>query len=694
MLRRSYQWVVAGLCAVLAIGAVGLTGGEISLDGQLYDLTIAARSLVNPRGDGGPEASPVAVIAFDSRSLDAQELLSLPRTFMAPAWAKLINGVADAGARAIGFDFIFAFSANRFVPGYDRPMLEALQRHGDKVALARSVRTPIAETFDFLLDEGGTGFVEITHDGDGVYRRIRREITVVIEGDQAPSTVPGLAQATLGRAGVDAMPPVVRLSPWRHEETMPTYSFIDVVRCAGRDPAAMKRAFEGRVLFVGTTLPEEDRKTGPGHLLRPTRSEPPPVNPPPQDCRLKPLGASDPTANTIPGVYMHAYAAQAVLSNRLTQAVPLPVEMALVGALAFLAALGGSVMRPWTAAGAAALCAVSLFGGGVVLLLREIWLPSALADVAMAGSGLASTLVRYLLIDQRRRRVERAFGHYLAPEMVRRLSDSDAGLQLGGEAREITVMFADLSGFTALSEKVGPAELMAVTNRYLGYITDAVTATGGTIDKYIGDAVMALWGAPLTDAEHAAQALAAARLALDKVLSEHAQAQARGEIGFSVKIGLNSGLAVVGNVGAERRFNYTAVGETVNIAARLESLPKEYGCYIAIGENSAALVKQRYLLLELDWIRVKGKEKAISVYTPLAELEQASDTEREFVLGFARALANYRAGRFAVSRTMWLALDDPFGEYGPSRIMADRAAEYIEVPPALPFDGIYVRTSK
>ena len=697
LLRRYYRALVGGACALLAVLAVVGTGGELlRLDGPLYDLTIWARaSFGGAMGDGGPDAMPVAVIAIDERSLDAEELLPLPRAFMAPKWAELIESVLGAGARAIGFDVIFAYSANRFrSDNFDKPFMEALVKHGSQLVLARSVRTPIVETFDVLLEDGSTGFSEITHDGDGVYRRVRGEIEVTVQGEQQPVRVPGLARAALGRAGVEQMPDVVRLNPRGHQETMPTYALIDVLRCAAKDPAALRRAFAGKLVFVGTTIPAEDRKTGPDRFLTPQRIEQPPVNPPPADCRLAKLGASDPTANTVPGVFIHAHAAAAVLANRVPRQVDTPVIAALGAALALLAALAGTVFRPWIALGLVVGGCVVLFGLSTGLMFRDIWLPTAQLDLAMLGAGLAGTMSKYLVIDQRRRRVERAFGHYVPPTIVSRLADSAAALSLGGEAREVTVMFADLSGFTALSEKVGPAELMAVTNRYLGYITEIVEKTGGSIDKYIGDAVMAIWGAPLNDRQHALNGTRAAIAAVARVQAEHDAALARGEVGFSVKIGLNSGTAVVGNVGAANRFNYTVVGETVNIAARLESLPKEYGCTVVVGENTAAMIEHALLLVELDWIRVKGKQKAIGVFAPVCERVAAREPELEFVAGYAKALASYRAGRFAVARTMWLLLEDPFGEQGPSRIMAERAAEYLKAPPPVPFDGIYVKTSK
>src|SRR5262249_45233570 len=153
--------------------------------------------------------------------------------------------------------------------------------------------------------------------------------------------------------------------------------------------------------------------------------------------------------------------------------------------------------------------------------------------------------------------------------------------------RDVTIMFADLSGFTALSGKVGPSELMAVTNAYLAIIVDAVEATGGDVDKFICDAVMGVLGAPAPPPHHAAAAATAALAAVAAVQHAKDEADADGRPGYSVKIGLNSGRAVVGNVGAEDRFNYTAVGETVNIAARLESVPGDYGCRIVVGPATA-----------------------------------------------------------------------------------------------------------
>src|SRR5204862_6612090 len=161
-------------------------------------------------------------------------------------------------------------------------------------------------------------------------------------------------------------------------------------------------------------------------------------------------------------------------------------------------------------------------------------LPAAAAVAAM----VVAYVVRFVIEDRRRRRMQHAFGHYLAPQIVDQLIDSDATLHLGGEEREVTIMFADLSGFTALSGKVGPAELMRVTNSYLGIIVEAVEATGGYVDKFIGDAVMGIWGAPAPNPDHAAAASRAALAAVAGVMRAKAEADARHEPGYAVKIGI------------------------------------------------------------------------------------------------------------------------------------------------------------
>lgn len=686
MLKRWYREAVAVACAAATALAVMGSGGWVGADGVLFDLTVAAHALWRP-DDRRPPQRPVAVIALDGRSLASDELTPVPRVLMAAQWAKLLEGVFGAGARAVGFDIIFGYSANAFIANHDRPFLAALSEFGDRVVLGRSLDTPIAEPFAFLLDESSIGYVELEPDGDGVFRRVHAAQEVLADGGTGTTRVPGLAAQVLARAGVPVSPESVLLAPRDALESIPTYSMIDVLRCAKSDPAMLARAFEGRIVLIGTTLPEEDRKMAPDRFLPRLGADLPPVNPAPDECWLPRLGASNPSVPDVPGVHIHAAAVDAVAGGRLPTTVPVAVTAVIAGGLALAAAWTAFALPPVSTVAALVLAMPVLFAGGVGLLAAGIWLPIALAGGGMVGGGLAAYLARYVVEDRRRRRIETAFGRYLAPQLVQRLAESEAPLRLGGEARDVTIMFADLSGFTALSGRVSAAELMAVTNRYLALIADAVDATGGYVDKFIGDAVMAMWGAPADNPDHALDAVRAALQAAARVAAERAADAAKGGTGFSVKIGVNSGMAIVGNVGAERRFNYTAVGEAVNVASRLEGLPGVYACAVVIGPETARRADGHFLLCEIDHVRVKGKAEPIPVFEPLAA---ATDAQREVVRRYAEALADYRGRRFVEAHATWVTL----APHGPAGVMAARAAGYRDCPPPSDWDGVWTMSTK
>ncbi len=328
---------------------------------------------------------------------------------------------------------------------------------------------------------------------------------------------------------------------------------------------------------------------------------------------------------------------------------------------------------------------------------KNVWLPLIGPVAALATAAVTVLLFRYWVVDRVGRRVRSAFCHYLAPSVVHRLADSEAELHLGGERREVTIMFADLSGFTAMSTRLPPEELMTLTNSYHALMVEAVEAVGGYVNQFVGDAVMAVFGAPVPDPDHAASAARAALRVVASVMQAKADADKCGVPGYAVKIGLNSGPAVVGNVGAPKRYNYTAVGETVNIAARLEGVPEDYGCRIVVGPNTAAAIDDRFVLCELDWIKVKGKDTAFSVYQLIGEKSTADGSELVCLAQYEAGLKRYRAGDFAAAEELWRSQ----GEHpnpgacptSPPLVMAGRCARLkAELPEA--WDGIYVRTTK
>jgi class 3 adenylate cyclase/CHASE2 domain-containing sensor protein len=691
------------------VAAASLGGTVPTLDGELYDRFLAIRAaLFAPAADAEPPAQ-VAVLAVDARTLDAPDLRRLPRTFFGPVWAQALDLViGTAGARVVGFDFLFDYNpadlltdlfadrpgtdAAEAVRRFDRPMLTALSRYRDRVVLGRSASTLPIQGYQAALryDRGSFGALEYQADRDGVFRRVE----AVVAGDE--EKLDTLAAAVLRRAGFQ-MPPDVLLAPRRKLESLPTYSLRDVLECgrspdgAGRD--ALRAAFAGRVVLIGSTQPDEDRKLAPDRYMAAAAPRGDQATP----CALPHRGASLAVSASVPGVYLHAAAVDAVLGGAVPRVAPLPAVAAASGLAGAGGALAGMTLAPWAAAVAIAVGGAGLAALAIALLGGGIYLPVGSGLLAAVGGLLVAYAVRYLVEERRRRRVQHAFSHYLSPSIVNRLADEASALRLGGERRDVTVMFADLSGFTALSERVSPETLVSETNRYLRLIVEAVEATGGYIDKFIGDAVMAIWGAPVDDPDHARHAVLAAVDAAARVAAAAAEARAAGGPAFAVKIGLNSGPAIVGNVGTERRFNYTAVGETVNIASRLEGVVGLYKSGILIGEDT-----QRRLgtgedggmppLCELDRIVVKGKTTPLAVFAPLLSAPEAAPAaaaaDRD---AYAAALQLYRQRRFGEAAALWREKADRFA---PAAVMADRAALLESSPPPADWNGAWVLTSK
>jgi adenylate cyclase len=697
MWRRRHREITIMAAAAMALVASLASGTTMNwVDGLFYDLSLATHG-ARP-GTGG---EPVAVIAMDRGSLDSEELAATPRVLFGPFWAKLIDGLAEAQVKAIGFDIIFSYSANRFPAldaQYDRGFYDALARHHDRLVLARSARQPVAApveaaVYDLDGDAGNDepaaiAFAELNPDSDGVQRRVSPHLRA-LDGQLLPT----FSAALLARAKGPAMPDPVLLAPAAPLEAMTAYRLIDVLRCLDQQPAAVAEAFSGKVVLVGSNLAEEDRKRTPDRFMpqptaRLTESG---------ECRLGHLGPSHAEGGTTPGVFVHAAAVQSVLTGNLVRPVPL-IGRALA---AVLASLGGSLLgfavAPWLAVLGVAVLAAACFGLAVVALGFGFWFPIAVPAAAAVISMVLAYLVRFLVEERRRHRVQHAFSHYLAPSIVDRLAESEAELRLGGERREITVMFADLSGFTALSTRLPPEELMAVTNTYHAMMVEAVEATGGYVNQFLGDAVMAIWGAPLADPDHAASAARAALRIVEKIMQAKAEADVQGVPGYAVKIGINTGPAVVGNVGAPKRYNYTAVGETVNIAARLESVPEDYGCRIVVGPATAAAIADRFVLCELDWIKVKGKDEAFSVFQLIGERSTAESAQMRYREQYGSGLKRYRAGDFAAAEDIWRqqATGSIGGSplFSPPLIMARRCADLKSAPPAV-WDGVFVKTSK
>jgi adenylate cyclase len=298
----------------------------------------------------------------------------------------------------------------------------------------------------------------------------------------------------------------------------------------------------------------------------------------------------------------------------------------LLGAVAALLIIAGVLAVSWFA-----------FASG------QLVLDPILASASVLSVYIVSTALLLLFTDRERQFVRRAFAFYLAPAMVERLAEDPAALALGGETREITILFSDIRGFTSLSEKMDPQQITGLLNRFLTPMTDVLLKSGATIDKYIGDAIMAFWNAPLATPNHPRDACLAT-LGMFNALEEMNRSE-----GTPIKIGvgLNTGTCCVGNLGSEQRFSYSAIGDSVNVASRVEGLTKQYGLPILITEYTAAHV-QDLALIEADRVRVVGRGEPLAIFTLLGDEAMAKTKEFEELRKVHDAmLVSYRAGRFA-----------------------------------------------
>jgi adenylate cyclase len=333
--------------------------------------------------------------------------------------------------------------------------------------------------------------------------------------------------------------------------------------------------------------------------------------------------------------------------------------------------------------------------GGIVYwaFLHGWWLnfivPSLFTLVPNVG---LVALYRVLIEEQEKRKVRGAFQQYVSPEVIRRvLSDPEL---VQPRKSEITVLFSDVRGFTTISEKLDAQELARLLNGYLTEMTRIIFRHQGTLDKYIGDAVMAIWGAPFTEPKHGERCCEAALSMLSR-LSELQQGWvSEGLPAMEIGIGINTGIASVGNMGSSLRYGYTAMGDTVNLASRLEGLNKEYGTSILISETTRAdVTNDQIIIREIDFIRVKGKNQPVTIFEILSRQAAANDGKALVeIFGQGREAyktRNWRAAKAAFEEVLRRWPDD-----GPSRVFRGRCDEYLAEEPDTDWDGVHVMKYK
>jgi adenylate cyclase len=640
------------ICLVLLIGLAAL---RITDPPPIEELRVRTFDTFQRLDYRIKTARPVTIVDIDEKSLANPKLgqWPWPRTRI----ADMVNNLTRLGAVAIAFDVMFAepdrlnpdVAADTFrnLDEATREKLRALPSNDEVFADAmRHSRVVLGETglphvlseldktlpvtglamlgedpqrfmykFPGLLRNtpalekagGGRGMLTINPERDGIVRRV--PMIMQAQGATMPSLSFEMLRVVTGtdtifiktdKAGIVSLgvkgfqiPTDLNGQLWVHfarRDPSIYVSATDVLE--GRVPP---EKIKGKLVLVGTSAAGlNDLKTTP-------------VDP------------------AMPGVEIHAQ----VLESALTRAV---LSQPYYGpALEFFAAMVLGVLviafapmfGPVTLVGVGALFATLLIGTSWYFYTQHRLLIDFTYPLLSTTSIYLTLIFTSFVREQKQRRqIRSAFGQYLSPALIEQLAQSPEKLQLGGEEREMTIMFSDVRGFTTISEsfKSDPQGLTSLMNRFLTPLTNAILARKGTIDKYMGDAIMAFWNAPLDDKEHQLNACEAAidmleRIdELNKVREVEAEEGGHAYIPINVGVGLNTGTCVVGNMGSDLRFDYSVLGDSVNLASRLEGQSKEYGFPIIVGSKTALAVKEKFAILELDFIMVKGKKEPEVIY--------------------------------------------------------------------------------
>jgi adenylate cyclase len=652
------------LCLALLIGVGALRIADPSPIMELRVRTFDTFQRIDPRKKlANP---PVVIVDIDEKSLAKFGQFPWPRTLI----ADIVDNLTRLGAAAIAFDVMFAepdrlnpnVAADTFrnldeetrarlrqLPSNDQLFAEAMQRSrvvlgetglphiraeldttlpvtgfamlGDPQKFMATVPGLLRNTEVLEKAAGGRGLITIDPERDGIVRRV--PMILMAQDTPMPSLSLELLRVVTGtdtiivKADQEGGIKSVRVTGFEVPTDRNGQLWVHFSR---RDPSIYVSAVD---VFDGNVTPEKIK----GKLVLVGTSA---------------AGLNDikttPVDRAMPGVEIHAQVLESALTHKVLAqpyyGPPLEFFAALILGLlviAFAPAFGPVTLVVVGALFASVLIGTSWFFYTQHRLLIDFTYP-LLSTTLIYLTLIFSSFVRE---QAQRRQIRSAFGQYLSPALIEQLAQSPEKLVLGGEEREMTIMFSDVRGFTAISEsyKHDPQGLTALMNRFLTPLTNAILARKGTIDKYMGDAIMAFWNAPLDDKQHQLNACEAALDMLEQIdeLNKERELEAQNGghayIPLNVGVGLNTGTCVVGNMGSDLRFDYSVLGDSVNLASRLEGQSKEYGFPIIVGSRTALAVKDSFAILELDFIMVKGKKEPEVIYA-VAGRQDTAQSER------------------------------------------------------------------
>lgn len=655
------------------------------LELKSYDLRFVSRGPLPDRTKG------VVIVAIDDQTFeDLQMKWPFPRRI----FAKAIANLKAAGAKLIIFDIGFT-EPDAYGQSDDRQLAQTARAAGNvifagevafyKNNAGRRVIRPIKP----LLASGQQwALINVPEDLDGFTRRyyLYQRAEDFIGYPFALAVYQRLFKRNLSatngalRLGTHEIPNIANtfLINFRGPAaTFPTYSLSSVLDDRSFDLGIADsdifelhlnewQTFKNKIVFVGAT----------SEIL--------------QDVKLTPYFGYGLSSRKMPGVEVHANALSTLFYGDFIRPTPFAVTLVLLLCLAAFMTFLGMRSRPWAGFGYMlgavllfALIAHTLFA--LVALWIEIVRPVAVIVVAYVG-----TVVQQVVFERREKgRVKRTFQQYVAKSVVDTMLASGEVPHFGGERRELTVLFSDIRSFTTYCEKRSPESVVFTLNEYLTAMVEIIFKHQGTLDKFVGDEIMALYGAPLYYPEHAVRACETACEMINSLRSLQKKWSEDRKDFFQIGIGINSGPMIVGNLGSQQLFDYTVIGDEVNLAARLESANKQYATTIIISEATYRHVQLQAVVRELDLVRVKGKSRPVKIYE-LRSMQCVPQIEHDLIIEvYSRGLELYKQRRWSEAIKEFKRILRYFPSDGPSRLYIKRCLDFIESPPPENWDGVY-----
>ncbi len=624
-----------------------------------------------------------AIVLIDEQTMKAMSNLGLRWPFPRTIFAQLIVALQQAGAERVLADFTFFDESEPL----EDATLASVAAVSPAVILARTKeRPPVFWNREFVAAHATffakprTGLVEFPADADGVARTYVTDGSLAAAAFDPPATAPPRRLIrwhgplnTLAAKGVAVLSAAPFIDAGRDivsrlqaaDPDLGPQKFAAVLAKEPHMRSALADAIRGRVVFVGVNASGTSD--------------------------LKPV----PVGDVQPGVLLHWTAWTNLAGTGFITPVARPimffVALLVSGAIIWAGRRQIGLAAPLWMAG---ILAVIFIAGSYALLSAGWYVPPATPAAGILLT-LLGVVAETLWVEQaRKREIQSMFGAYVDPEVVAQLVRNPDSIQLGGERREATVFFSDLAGFTDLSEKLPPEQMVEVVNAYLEQTSECLHKHGAYVDKYIGDAVMAVFGVPLPLPDHAIAACKSALEAHRAIETINEKYAAKVGIKLKVRIGLNTGEMIVGNLGSSRKKNYTVMGDAVNLASRLEGANKAFGTGILIGHETARRVQGAIVTRPLARLRVKGKAQAIEVHTLHGLPEELSPTEREFIAAYRAGYDAYFGGRFAEGAAALKRADGIIAGDLTTARLREECERYSATPPPAGWEPILTLESK